>query len=113
MYSVAPGAEAAKAAKRRREQSNRRIFFLREHEVEIAPVLGGHGALTRPVGIIIQVIRNLGRPEAGIVAIVNVPLHGLAKARRPTCRIHFPTWRERERAARWDMRARWRLILKG
>src|SRR5580658_6931792 len=113
MYSMAPCAEVVKAARRMREQSNRRIFFLREYEVEIAPVLGGHGALTRPVGIIIQVVRNLGRPETRVVAIVNVPLHRLAKARRPACRIHFPTWRERERAARRDVRARRRLILKG
>src|SRR5215475_1557591 len=75
--SVAPGVAAQKSAARK---TNLLVFIvdLWENQVEITPVFCSSGALARPVGIVVEMVRHLRGPEAGDVAIVDVALHRLA-----------------------------------
>ena len=48
-------------------------------------------------------IRNLCRPEAGDIAIVNIPLHWLAKSCGSAGGVDFPTRREDDGASHRNM----------
>jgi len=85
--ALAGGAEAARLAavqnERPRKAKTARMKFLqvkmlRKYDVHVAPIFGRRGALAGPVGRVVEMVRNLGRPEAGCVAIVDVAFHGLA-----------------------------------
>src|SRR5215469_5140804 len=84
-----------------------------EYQIEIAPVFGSAGAFTAPVRRVVEMIRNLRRPIAGHVAIVDVALHRLAKPGRAARRVHFPSGREHQRTAHRDMRPRLWLAVVG
>src|ERR1700683_2124973 len=87
---VAAG-EAAEIAARRQTS----FISLWKDQVQIAPILGGRGALARPIRIIVQMIGNLGGPETGDVAIVDIAFDWLAQPRGSSGRIHFPARRKR------------------
>ena len=74
---------AATQSERPKKAKTARMKFLqmkmlRKYDVHVAPVFGGGSALAGPVGRVIEVVGNLGGPEAGGVAIVDIAFHGLA-----------------------------------
>jgi hypothetical protein len=75
----------------------------REDDVYVAPVFGRGSAFAGPVRRVVKVIRNLGGPETGRVAIVNIAFHGLAKPRCAAGGIDLPSRREDNRTSHWDV----------
>jgi len=59
---------------------------------------------------VIQLIRNLCRPEAPEVAIEQVALDRLTEACGPTGAVGFPPWREHQRATKRNVRLRLLLL---
>src|SRR5262245_31388597 len=91
----------------------RRIFESWEHQVDFAPVLLCRGALSCPIGRVIQLIGHLRRPEASGMAVEQIAFHRMAQSRRAAVMIGFPTRRKDKSAAEWDVRARgllWRSL---
>src|SRR5258708_1580830 len=79
--------------------------FLREDQINLAPVFLRRGAFAGPVRRVIQLVGNLGRPEAAVVTIEEIALHWRAQARRAARGIRFPSRRKNERAAQWNVRS--------
>ena len=75
----------------------------REYDVHVAPIFGGRRAFAGPVGRIVEVVRNLGRPEASRVAIVDIAFHGLAQPGRTAGGVGFPAGREDDGASHRNM----------
>src|SRR5439155_9748792 len=80
-----------------------------KHQIDIAPVFGGAGALAGPVGIVVQMVRHLRGPEATQVAVVQVAFERRAQAGCASGGIDLPTGREHQRAAQWNVRP-WLLL---
>src|SRR5215472_13016093 len=77
-----------------------------EHQIDIAPVFGGAGALAGPVGIVVEVVRNLRGPEAAQIAVVEIALERRAQAGGASGGIDLPARRENQRAAQRDVGTR-------
>src|SRR5258707_645019 len=77
---------------------------LRKDEIDLAPVLLGGGALGRPVGRVIQLIRHLRRPVAADVAVEQIALDRLTESGGAAGAVRFPSRREDQRAAHRKMR---------
>src|SRR5580693_5896289 len=69
------------------------VMALRENQIDLAPVFLRRGAFAGPVGRMIQLVGHLRGPEAAVVAIEQVALHGRAKAGRAAAGIGFPARR--------------------
>src|SRR6202021_163577 len=81
-------------------------------DVYIAPVFGGRSAFAGPVGRIVQVVGNLGRPKARRIAIVDIAFHRLAQPGRAPGGVDFPTRGENDGAPHrnvWLRRRPWSL----
>src|SRR5947207_5099952 len=108
--------DTAPAAATRPAVMNRfSIALSREHEIELAPVLLGRGALRRPVGRVIELVGHVRRPEAADVAVEDVALDRLAQTGGAAGRIRLPAGREHQRAAKREVRLRrllWRPLLQ-
>src|ERR1700760_749232 len=77
--------------------------MLRKYDVEGLPVFSCQSAFARPIRRVVQMVRNLGRPEAGDVAIVDVAFHRLAESCCATGGIDFPSRGEDDGASHGDM----------
>src|SRR5271154_6776429 len=75
-----------------------------KYQIDFAPVFLRGGALGGPIGRVIQLIGNLRRPEAALVAIENIALYRCAQARGATVVIGLPAGRENERTTERDVR---------
>src|SRR5262245_962802 len=86
-----------------------------EHQIDIAPVFGGAGALAGPVGIVVEVVRNLRGPETAQIAVVEIAFERRAQAGGTAHGIDLPAGREDQRAAQRNVRPRLlrRLLLQG
>src|SRR5215813_1926512 len=73
-------------------------------QVDLAPILGRGRALAGPIGIIVQMIRHLRRPEAADVTVVQVALDRLTQPGGPARRVDFPAGRKNQRTPHRVMR---------
>src|SRR5215471_13451211 len=86
-------------------------FSLWEHQIQVTPVLGGRRAFTGPIRIVVHMIRDLSRPEAGHIAVVDIAFHRLTESGGPPCGVYFPARRKRKCAAHGNVRPGLRLLL--
>src|SRR6266481_9192921 len=91
--------KAAAAANRNTGRCRIRInLALWEHQIDVAPILGGARALLGPVGCVVEMVGDLRRPETTHIAIIKIAFGRLAETRRSAGRVDFPTRREDDRA---------------
>src|SRR6266404_5549346 len=100
--SAGEAKRAPSGASKRRSTGIIASFFmgicLRKDQVDLAPVFLCGGAFAGPVRRVIQLVGDLRRPEASVVTVEEIALHGRAETRGAAARIGLPSRGEDEGA---------------